>query len=571
MKATRPLHLLALATAIYAAAAILFTWPLLPSINSGLIGYPGDNLYFLWVIGWFQKAVLELQVSPLLVPSLNYPAGYSLAYNEFTPASVLLAWPVTMLAGPVVGYNVDILMSFVLSGLGVYWWSRRLTQAYAASIIAGFAFAFGGYRLFHISGHLNLMGTQWLPLYFMSLDRLLRSKRWSARRGVVTALFLGLIALTSQYYLYMTVMLSLVYIMGYLWIVERTAWRRAHWWQNAVTLALAALPLLAVAEGPYLQLASLGGMELNTSEVRRLFSASLTDFLIPSLRHPLWGWIANGYPRIGENQLYLGMTTIALAAFALWKRSVRLTPRSSTLLIAFAGACAFVLASGTELHWMGQQVEIDVPSFLQGLHPFSRTFIPLPGYFLFKYLPFYGLMRVWMRYGILVSMFVSLLAGIGGAWLFERVSQGRRPALLAALLIILAVELYLNESITGVARRPVDDWLAAQPGQGAVAALPIDQALNHPELVYYLQTTGKPFVGGYFGAFQSPQFRRIQPALKQFPDAGSIDVLRQLGVQYVLLNAAAYPDIQKTRLAITALGMRLLVSLDGQEVYGLPN
>ena len=218
------IHPLALPTVIYAAAAILFTWPILPSINSRLIGYPGDNLYFLWIIGWFENAVLELQVSPLVVPFLNYPAGFSLAYNEFTPASVFLAWPVAVLSGPVVAYNVVILLSFVLSGLGVYLWSRRLTAAYAPSIIAGFTFAFTAYRLFHLSGHLNLMGTQWLPFYFMNLDQLLRSRAWSPQGCVLSALFLGLIALTSQYYLYMTLVISLVYVIGYVLIVERPAW-----------------------------------------------------------------------------------------------------------------------------------------------------------------------------------------------------------------------------------------------------------------------------------------------------------------------------------------------------------
>ncbi len=49
-----------------------------------MIGQVGDNIYFVWMIGWFKKALFDLHVNPFNVWFLNYPEGWSLAYTEIT-------------------------------------------------------------------------------------------------------------------------------------------------------------------------------------------------------------------------------------------------------------------------------------------------------------------------------------------------------------------------------------------------------------------------------------------------------------------------------------------------------
>ena len=79
-------------------------------------------------------------------------------------------------------------------------------------------------------------------------------------------------------------------------------------------------------------------------------------------------------------------------------------------MLALMAVVAFILALGTDFHWLGQAVMVDVPEFLRPWHPYPQTLIHLPGYLLFKYLLFYANMRVWMRYGIFVMLFISVLA-----------------------------------------------------------------------------------------------------------------------------------------------------------------
>lgn len=149
--------------AFFTALTILMTWPLPLHMADMVYGAPGDNFYFVWLIGWIQKALFQLHTSPLSVPFLNYPEGWNLAYSDIAPSMVGLALPGSLIAGPTFGYNFAALLSFVLSGLGVYLWVHRLTKNTVASLIAGTIFAFAPYRSTKlVAGHFNLMGTQCL-------------------------------------------------------------------------------------------------------------------------------------------------------------------------------------------------------------------------------------------------------------------------------------------------------------------------------------------------------------------------------------------------------------------------
>lgn len=567
---TPPLSVLG-AVALFALLAVGMTWPLVLDLDHSVIGWVGDNFYFVWLVGWFQQSLVELHHLPLLVPHFNHPEGWNLAYNEVTPAMVLVGLPASLAGGPTLGYNLSILLSFVLSGLGVHLWVRRLTGNFAAGIIAGTLFAFAPYRMSHLFGHFNLMGTQWFPFYFMSLASLLEARTSARKSALLSALFLGLIALTSQYYLYMTLILSGVFVVGYGLFVNRRILFLAAFWRRLGAFALLAMPLIIVAIAPYLQLADAGNLAPRTFEDVRGWSASPTDFLLPSPRHFIWGrWIEQHFDRTLwiENTLYVGVVALATALLALaWRRQA---PRLGgwVSLFALTMAAAWVLALGVDLHWLGRSVEVGVPQWIQRWHPYPRTFIPLPGYFLFKGLPFYDGMRVWMRYGIFVNLFVSLLAGVGVTWLLQRL--GRRLAQPVALLLLLLVlvDFYPGPlQLSPVEGRAVDYWLAEQ-ASGSVMQFPISQATT-PEQTYYTLVHGKPFVGGFFAAFAPPQFQRIQPVLAAFPDEASIALLKTLGVRWVLVDSTQYDNIGAVRAALEGSGLHLATILDGQHLYEL--
>ncbi|NTV64370.1 MAG: hypothetical protein HGA65_12650 [Oscillochloris sp.] len=554
--------------ALFFLLSLLMTWPLVGDLTGSVIGWPGDNFYFAWLVGWFQQALQSGQ-SPMIAPPFNYPEGWNLAYNEATPAMALLGLPFSLIAGPVFGYNAALLLSFVLSGLGVFLWVRRITGSAAAAIIAGTIFAFAPYRMAHLLGHFNLMGTQWFPFFFLALDDLLAQRARALRHGAMAGLWLGLIALSSQYYLYMTLLIGAAYLLGSL-LRDRTAARRSSTWLGLALAALVALPLCALAAWPYVQLSLAGELPVRSFEEVRMWSASPTDLLLPSPRQFIWGpWVDAHFDRRLwiENTLYVGAVTLVLVGLALALRH-RAPGGGRVIGLALVALIACVLALGTDLHWMGQPVIVDVPAWLQRLHPYPQTFIPLPGYALLKWLPFYGSMRIWMRYGIFVILFLAAMAGVGAAWLLSRVGPRRAPWVAAALVALVLVDFSQGSLQVASARpRPVDLWLA-QATPGPVVQMPIGLSTGPQQMLYALYRR-QPFVGGFFAAYVSPQFRRVGPLLQSFPDPTSVATLRELGVRWVIVDLTIQPDSVSLAQTAAGLGMRLATTIEGQQVYEL--
>jgi len=92
---------------------------------------------------------------------------------------------------------------------------------------------------------------------------------------------------------------------------------------------------------------------------------------------------------------------------------------------------------------------------------------------------------------------------------------------------------------------------------------------NGQQYTYYTLVHNKPFVGGFFAAFSPPQFRRIQPILNSFPDTRSIEILRDLGVRWVIVDSTQYDHFEQIQGVIESLGLYPSGIIDGQSVYEL--
>jgi hypothetical protein len=231
---------------------------------------------------------------------------------------------------------------------------------------------------------------------------------------------------------------------------------------------------------------------------------------------------------------------------------------------------AIVLAMGTSLHWNGQPVSFSVPEIFQPWIARDSFSIPLPNRLLFDYLPFYDNMRAWMRYGIYASLFASLLAGLGFAWLAQKTTNPAAARMLfATILILVLVDLFPNPlPITRLERQPVDTWLSAQPGRGAFVQFPIKFSLQS-ETVYRTLASDRPFLGMFPGAYLPISFRQQWRDLRRFPSEASVEILRNRQIQYVIVDRYEYEDWQATAQQIASLGLKELAVIGHQHIFEL--
>ena len=121
----------------------------------------------------------------------------------------------------------------------------------------------------------------------------------------------------------MTILIAAFIWAVYVFIIDRKVLRQKKFWMGWLAAGLVALPLVAVAIAPYVSLAGQGELPDRELGIVRPYSAGLTDFLLPSTDHFLWGaWVGQHFNRDMwvEGTLYVGLISTILAVFAWIKR-----------------------------------------------------------------------------------------------------------------------------------------------------------------------------------------------------------------------------------------------------------
>ncbi len=494
-------------TGVATLLAVLLLAPLTPDPARFVPGPPGDNLEYVWKLQWFADAIAERR-SPTFVPYLFYPTGYELAYSELTPAHTLLGLPLTLLAGPTLTYNVLIVISFVLTTLLTALLAERLGAGRLGAFAAGIGVGFCLWRYQHTLGQMNMIGTQWTVLALYGLEGFIR--RRSSSDAALMGTGVALAAWSSWYYG------PTLWLIMALWLLMRWPWKETRLLRTAgpaaLTAPLVALALIAPYAQPTIQALRGGDTRHEYSSLLSL-SARPLDYLTPSRYHAIWGaWSAQIAPDTAGAQLVApGFALLALAGVGAWRW--RRSPITWTLLI-IAGVC-FVLSLGPELR-LG-----------------DRT-IPLPALLAYEHIPVLRSIRAWSRMAFYVQICVGLLTALG----LTGFAQWRRAWQALGVVAVCGVLLEVAHAApwsASTAPRPVDRWLATQPGSGATLQIP-DSFSGAIE--YYALFSKRPSLTGY-GTFEPAGATADLVWLREFPSERALTTLRRLGGEYILVRRNA--------------------------------
>lgn len=579
---TRTLSILGL----FAVLSTVMTYPMVFHIMEAIPGPPADNFEVLYRIWWFKHSLFDLGISPFFNSDVFYPFGYDLSLGESTLANMAFSLPVTLAGGHVLSYNLIMWITFALSGFGMYLWAYRVIGHRGAAVVAGVVYAYCPYRLLHLtSGQIAQVSTQWLPLIFLCLDRVL--ERRDIRAAALAGVFYALTALSAWYYLAIAGLFVALY-----GILRARPWREAFRDRSLWRCGLIFVAVVAMFLGPLVvrNRSLLWGDERGYSlwYVDAL-SPSLNDLFFPRVLRPLWG----GEPLNQDEydfsvHLYLGIPALILAAVGVWKRW---EPLVKVMLIV--GLVALVLSLGLRLRWDGGPVLIPVPpavekAFTAGMGILAKrlalypapsyymlrepgaVYIPLPALLLRLFVPSFQYVRQWSRFLVLTLLTLAMLAGFGVAVITQHL--GGRALWVTALLIILSMFdsaiLPYRFGLCAVGPQPVDEWLATQLSHDPVAEFPYYRLGGNGPLLYRTVYHGKPIVSGA-STFVPLGHREARPVLVAFPEKETLVLLRRWGVRYIVVSSAAYgadwPPIQE---ALTAQpDLRYVASFEDVPVY----
>ena len=485
-------------TLFFAAAAVVQTWPLTPHAADSVVtqaGWELDGWQFLWNLWWVKHALVDLHTNPFHTDFLYYPQGSDLYLHSLASTQGVLSIPLQLITNNLfLSWNLLSLLFFVLSGLGMYALSYRVTRNHAAALFSGYVFAFAPYIVMKFAASHWIISTAWpVPLFVLFLVRFQETGR--LREAVAAAICWTLLTYNNLE-LGIDAGLFLGVFLVFWSILYLRRKERGNLWGLWLGCAVVVAVWLAVS-GPMLiaTLRSLYGSDIQMPQNDEFWSMDVTSFVTPS---PLWGpgTAPAGVPPdvhhvpVGnsENTVYLGIIPLLLAGLAV--STVRRAPRR----VLFWGAVFLffaVLALGPYFY-IGDTKEFSISGV-----SFS---VPLP-YQLYDQIPLFGSRRIPTRMIVFGLVGFAVLAAMGFdifiSWLREQYRILVLPAAVV-LLALLAVE-YWNPPLYLVhpPRPAVFEAIRDEPGDFSILHAP------------WGRVTGWTQTGNFWGGYMTNYYQTI--------------------------------------------------------------
>lgn len=403
----------------YLLLALVLTYPLVLHFTTHVVGDGSDDPALAWNLWWVPHAILNLGSSPIYTDYMFFPIGLNLGFYTLTYLNAFVALPIQLAFGLIPAVNINLLLSFTLSGFGAYLLVRYLLNQWApsrvplpagiltpAAFAAGLVYAFSANKFLYASlGQFNIASSQWIPFYLLFLLKIFESPRPPLRYGFMLGLFLLFQALSEFIFASFLILFSLAYLLY--WLIDiRFAIRNQLskfliLFIAALTFTIPMLPILAamisdtLTEGDFLQ----SGLGFSNT-----FSADLLGFLIPSQLHPLFGSLASQFHFAYINFVFLGYVALALALVGFIKiKRARIWGLWFVLI--------FLITLGPTLRINGAE--------------FNLPFLPFNA---LLEIPFIKGNRYPSRWSVMLTLCLVVLVGYGLAWMLEAVSKQRSAA-----------------------------------------------------------------------------------------------------------------------------------------------
>lgn len=478
---------------LYTGMVLVLSNPLILHLNDRIIGpAQGDNLYEVWLLWWFRKA-MESGLDPAythyifaLVPSVQ--VFVDTGFDE------ALGWPLQWLMSPVGAYDLVVLLSFILSGLTMYFLAGEFVESRVACFVAGCLYTFSTFHFARAAGHMGLLTIQWLP--FCAWRTFAFYRRPTLTNAALAGLALALVPLSEVYYLPYFAFPFLA-----LFVIWKLSSDRG-WFACRRNLLLTGFAILLTGFIAGTPLASSflrvdpdmqAQAQLTARQGLEPLSADLLAFVLPSSDNPLFGGATRPvYDRMKspwsvEKSVFLGYPLLGLAALAF---AVRRNRNRTTAFWLGTAAVGIILALGPRLIVAGQAT------------------IPLPAYNLAFGWPMLSNFRAPNRLVVLPLTALAVLAAYGVDSIRDRLSSDVLSRLAFGAMMCALVGLTVGEDVVGGAPLPTAEMhvsplytrIAADTSGGLLLDLPLVtegyfnylQTIHHHPLVYGLAPRMSP-------------------------------------------------------------------------------
>ncbi len=313
------------------------------------VGVGHDPAAYIWSMVWWPYAVSH-SLNPFVCRVIWSPVGFNLTWAAVIPAASFILWPITKWYGPVVSFNVLMILTPAIVSWSAYLLCRRISGHFYASLVGGYLFGFSPYMIGHmLLGQPNLTLIFAVPLCpYLVLKRLEGSisqfKFVAILAALLTLQFLVSTEIVALMTLFGAVALGLA--IALLPRDQSVAVRRLIFPIGIAYLVFAALT------APYLYYALLRGIPEQMHPVEKC-SADLLGYFVPSPMMGIGGKLFSRFADTLTPHVWYGGKGVytnpaLLAMLILYARKHWSSPAGKVLIVfsIVAVGCSF----GPELH-----------------------------------------------------------------------------------------------------------------------------------------------------------------------------------------------------------------------------
>jgi hypothetical protein len=315
---------------LYALLSVALQYRTLLNMGGSCTCEGGDPVAFMWALRWFPYAIAH-GVNPFVTHVLwTGSSGLNLAGVTSIPGVAIVAAPITLLAGPLVAFNVLQLAAPALCAWSAYRLCRYITRANGPSLVGGYLYGFSSFELGQLLGHMHLTLGFCVPLAVLvtleCYDNVITARGYVVRMALLVVAQL----LISSEVLLTASVLGLIWA-TLAWSFAEPAQRRRV--SDVFVLALGACVIAGIICSP--QLYYEFKAPPNAQGVG--LSADVLNLVVPTHLNLLFGGVLHGVSEnfpgaISEQGSYLGLPLIVIVAS--YAMRLRRKDRTAELLLS---------------------------------------------------------------------------------------------------------------------------------------------------------------------------------------------------------------------------------------------
>lgn len=482
----------------YIFLALFFTFPLILNISDSMATgknsveneytINSDSVYFVWNLWFFKNNLIDLKINPLGASDMIfYPQGFNNAATGYDNLfNSILSLPLQLVSNNLILiYNILVLFNFVFAAYAAYLLANYLVEDKRISFLSGIIFGFSPYMIARSLGHFNLMTSGAIPLFVLYFIKMIKEPKYT--NSILAAIGFALIALSSWQYALFTllfIVLSLIFLAVY----QKTIIFTKKFVKRFILFIFLSIILVAPIVLPALKAYLNHEMAPHASDQTLIFSASILSFFTPS---PLSTFIGRFIDPdlyksfsafVVEGTAYLGFLEIIMIIFYIQNRKK----------IASAGKYWLFLIATFFILSLGPFLKIS----LSGLF---FNYIPLPFYFIFKYVPFFNLVRESVRLDIFIMLFTAIIFAITLKYIFSQYNFNpyKKGMILSVFtILIIAERMILPYPIEKIKTPSFYKEISRDKENYAILDLPVDSSLTFSFYNLFQIVHGKKIISG---------------------------------------------------------------------------